>query len=375
MQQQTHPARISPHYIALEALVSLLSFMRQLQLGIQGFCRSRNCFSQSDFEEKGGRKGQGLLRRITFAAFGAVLLTTFFFFSSNATAQAFAPDRFDAVHSGDIIEVDVEGSLDHDWRGGLTPEGFLNGFNEFGEPIRAQCRMPAEIAADAVKALSSTLRDPKVNVFIVDRSNRMPAILDGAVRSPHRYRIKRPVRLRELIARSGGITDSSGGMVSVFRPAGPSCPASEATELTGRIEIKITDLVSGVESANPFISPGDLIVVEKALPIYAIGGVRSPRPVPSKEQITLSRLIAMAGGVSKDGDERRVVIYRRSKDGPSRIEADLRKIADGTTKDVELEPLDIVEVITKGGNSRKYPPEIAGAGLDKHATLPLVIIE
>lgn len=347
--------------------------MRQLQLGIQRFCRPRNGVEQTNRKEKDPRYRR---RGLTVCGFAAVVV--FFLaaaFSHAVTAQTFAPDRFDAVHSGDIVEVDVEGSLDHDWRGGLTPEGFLNGFNEFGEPVMAQCRMPSEIAADAVKALSSTLRDPKVNVFIVDRSKRQPAILDGAVRSPHRYQIKRPVRLRELIARSGGITDSSGGEVSIFRPEGPSCPAPDAKEQSGRFVIKISDLVNGSPDADPFISPGDLVVVEKALPIYAIGGVRSPRPIPSKERVTLSRLIAMAGGVAKDGDERRVVIYRREKGQPSRIEADLKKIAAGTEKDPEMMPLDIVEVMTKGGSERKYPPEIAAAISDKHAALPLVVIE
>lgn len=344
--------------------------MRQLQLGIQRFRCSRNGLTQSDVEKKGARQRREGLRWVLLAF---VLIASFF--SINSVAQTLAPDRFDAVHAGDVIEVDVEGSLDHDWRGGLTPEGSLNGFNEFGEPIKARCRMPAEIAADAVKQLSSTLRDPKVNVLIVDRSNRMPAILDGAVRSPHRYQIKRPVRLRELIARSGGITDSSGGTISVFRPDGPSCPEQDGKEQIGRVEIKISDLVKGLESANTWISPGDLIVVEKSLPIYAIGGVRSPRPIPSKEQVTLTRLIAMAGGVAKDGDARRVVIYRRSKGTSSRIEADLKRIEDGTAKDPELQPLDIVEVMTKGRSSRKYPPEIADAPGDKHATLPLVVIE
>lgn len=344
--------------------------MRQLQLGIQRLCRARNRFSQSDLPKKDARQGRKSVRLAFFAVFFVAAL-----FSSSINSQTFAPDRFDAIHTGDIIEVDVEGSLDHDWRGGLTPEGFLDGFNEFGDHVRGRCRMPTEIAADAVKALSSTLRDPKVNVFIVDRSRRMPAILDGAVRSPHRYQIKRPARLRELIARSGGITDRSGGTISVFRPDGPSCPEQDGREQAGRIEIKISDLVNGIGSANPFISPGDLIVVEKALPIYAIGGVRSPRPIPSKEQLTLTRLIAMAGGVAKDGDARRVVIYRRSKGTSSRIEADLKKIEGGAAKDPELQPLDIVEVMTKGGTSRKYPPEISDAAGDKHATLPLVVID
>lgn len=374
MRKQPNPARLSTYDIALEVPLSLFSLMRQLQLGIQRICGSRHSFEQFFGKKEGPRKGCRRLSRDLFAVLSLALFVAAMF-SFDASAQTFAPDRFDAVHSGDIVEVDVEGSLDHDWRGGLTPEGFLNGFNEFGDPIKAQCRMPADIAADAVKALSSTLRDPKVNVFIVDRSNRMPAILDGAVRSPHRYQIKRTVRLRELIARSGGITDASGGTISVFRPEGPSCPVPDGKDASGRIEVKVTDLVSGKTDANPFISPGDLVVVEKALPIYAIGGVRSPRPIASKGQITVSRLIAMAGGVAKDGDERRVAIYRRSKDGPTRLEADLKKIAAGAAKDPELQPLDIVEVVTKGGEERKYVPEIAAGTGDKHAVLPLVIIE
>ncbi|KXK00312.1 MAG: polysaccharide export protein [Acidobacteria bacterium OLB17] len=178
-----------------------------------------------------------------------------------------------------------------------------------------------------------------------------------------------------MIARSGGITDSAGGTISIFRPDGPSCPASTEKETNGRFEIKISDLVNGSKEADPLISPGDLVVVEKSPPIYAIGGVRSPRPIPSKEQISLSRLIAMAGGVAKDGDERHIVIYRRTKDGSTRINADLKKIAAGIEKDPELQPLDIVEVMTKGGSARRYPPEIAGPARDKHATLPLVILD
>ena len=32
--------------------------------------------------------------------------------------------RPDLIHFGDVIDVDVVGSLEFDWRGGLTPEGF-----------------------------------------------------------------------------------------------------------------------------------------------------------------------------------------------------------------------------------------------------------
>ncbi|MGI9056364.1 MAG: hypothetical protein ACR2F2_11245, partial [Pyrinomonadaceae bacterium] len=39
------------------------------------------------------------------------------------------------VHYGDLIDVDILGSFDYDWRGKLTPEGYLDGVNFVEEPI------------------------------------------------------------------------------------------------------------------------------------------------------------------------------------------------------------------------------------------------
>ena len=35
------------------------------------------------------------------------------------------------IHSGDLIDVDVVGSIEYDWRGRLNPEGFLDGIEGF----------------------------------------------------------------------------------------------------------------------------------------------------------------------------------------------------------------------------------------------------
>src|SRR3954470_11961587 len=52
------------------------------------------------------------------------------------------------IHIGDLIDVDVVGSAEYDWRGNLTPEGFLNGISFVEEPIYAQCRSEEEVAAE-----------------------------------------------------------------------------------------------------------------------------------------------------------------------------------------------------------------------------------
>ena len=64
------------------------------------------------------------------------------------TAGAFGQNRAsDLVHYGDLIEVDVVGSYDYDWRGSVTPEGFLDGLDTLENQIYALCRSEDDLAA------------------------------------------------------------------------------------------------------------------------------------------------------------------------------------------------------------------------------------
>ena len=106
------------------------------------------------------------------------------------------------VHFGDLIEVDVIGSYEYDWRGSLNPEGFLDGLISIEDPIYALCRSEADLAS-AIERQLKMLKEPKVAVRILDRSNRAIAFISGAVRSPKRFQIKRRVHLNELLVLSG----------------------------------------------------------------------------------------------------------------------------------------------------------------------------
>lgn len=270
----------------------------------------------------------------------------------------------DLVHFGDLIDVDVVGGFEFDWRGTLTPEGFLDGFDGYTEPVLALCRTEGEIAAAITKILGKTLREPKVVVRILDRSNRAVARLDGAVRTATRFQIRRPVHLRELIVMAGGLIDGASGEISIFRPKDLSCrsaviPALAIVPLDNQpavTNIKIVDLLSGKTAADPQILSGDLITVNRALPIYVIGAVVNPRPVYSRDSMTLSRIIASAGGLAKEADGGKIFIFRHEGLEVKSIEANLGKIKIGETKDEVLQPFDIIEVAAKGGGRRKYPP-------------------
>lgn len=288
--------------------------------------------------------------------------------------------RLDLVHLGDLIDVDVVGSFEFDWRGTLTPEGFLDGLERLEEPVYALCRSESELSTELEKAFSRILRNPEVVVRIVDRSNRAVVFLDGAVKFPQRFQIRRPVRLNELLVVAGGITENASGEISIFRPQNLNCEKprdGKADNGRRTLNIKIADLLGGGREYNPQILSGDIITVAESLPVYVMGGVNVPKQISARLRTTLSRAVAAAGGVSKRGLDGSVTIYRREAGAARIIQANLRKIEAGTAEDLVLKPFDIVEVAQKGVPKRTFSPVVASGGFQtsKLVNLPLRVIE
>ncbi len=309
-----------------------------------------------------------------------------------------AESESNLIHLGDLIDVDVIGSLEYDWRGTLNPEGFLDGIHFVENSVYALCQSEEDVADAVAKAYGKILREPKVVVKILDRSKRPFSVLDGAVKTPQRFQISRSVALNELIIVSGGFTDKVSGEIQIFRPQNLNCLAkitekpqpSDETALTQEkyvparqdngsqyINIKISDLLKGKAEANPQILSGDIITVLEAQPIYVIGGVANPKQISTRSQMTLSRAIASAGGVTKDGDGKRITIFRRAGNETKIIEADLEKLKTDQTADIILQAFDIVEVAQTGRDKKKFPPviKIADTAEKNSANLPLRIID
>jgi protein involved in polysaccharide export with SLBB domain len=317
---------------------------------------------------------------------------------SASTPSSTLTDEMNLIHFGDLIDVDVIGSLEYDWRGTLNAEGFLDGIDFIENPIYAVCRSEEEIAEKVVKAYSKTLREPKVVVKILDRSNRPLSILNGAVKTPQRFQIKRPIFLNELIIISGGLTETASGEIQIFRPRNLNCQQKiaeksvsigldvENLERIGMadqdngsmyLNIKINDLLAGNKQSNPQILSGDIVTVQKAESIYIIGGVANPKQISSRSEVTIVRAIVSAGGLTKGADAKKITIYRREGVETMKIEADLDKIKANQATDLVLKANDIVEVSQTGRNQRRFPPifKVAEASEKNFANLPLRIID
>ena len=282
----------------------------------------------------------------------------------------------DRIHQGDVIEIRVAGSLEYNWRGSLNPEGFLDGYDRITAPLYAQCKTVQDLGQQLDKALSETLRDPKVEIRIIDRSKRPLATIDGAVRNPQRMQLRRPAALSEIVVSAGGFTDRASGQIIISRPVGASCLGDPGSTRSARLDIALTDVLSGKPGSNPVIVSGDLIVVLEASPVFLLGAVKSQGRIDYRADLTVSRAVDSSGGSGKDADLNKVKIFRR--DGGSKmIPVDLEKIRDNEDEDVVLRPFDIIDVPFKGKPPRRLPPVIPDdlGEADRRARLPTKIIE
>jgi protein involved in polysaccharide export with SLBB domain len=304
-------------------------------------------------------------------------------------------DESNLIHLGDLIDVDILGNLEFDWRGTLSPEGFLDGIDFVENPIFALCRSEEDVAKDVEKAYAKILREPRAVVKILDRSNRALSVISGAVKTPQRVQIKRAIFLNELIIVSGGLTEKASGEIQIFRPQNLSCTAKSASKETDEtkrerfvaastqdngsqyLNIRIIDLLTGKKESNPQILNGDIVTILEAQAVYIIGGVANPKQISYRSQITLSRAIDSAGGLTKNADAKKITIFRRVGSETKIIEADLEAIKAQKSEDINLQASDIVEVTQTGREKRKYPPIINVVDLSEETSskLPLRVID
>lgn len=182
--------------------------------------------------------------------------------------------------------------------------------------------------------------DPKPCVVVV-----------GAVRAPARIEIRRQVRLHEVLAIAGGLTTQAGETIQLVH-TGSKCfqssrvPAANSASSSGESTVlNISDIGPGEEKADPYIVAGDLVIVSVQEPIYVVGSVVNPRAIYSKERVTLTQAIKLAGGVTSNSNTSKVVIYRPKKGltGVS-ITVDYWAIRKHSAEDPTLQPFDIIYV-------------------------------
>jgi polysaccharide biosynthesis/export protein len=265
---------------------------------------------------------------------------------------------------GDVLDIRVFGQPELSTSSAqIDSDGNLSSLPFLETPIPAKCRTEKDLQKDIAKAYAKFVNNPQVSVRIAERNSRQPATVFGAVRQSMRIEMKRKVRLNEIIAASGGFTERASGTIQLLHTEPLMCPEPGEEELAKPIDgtqiplqvVKIAELRAGKVDANPVVRPGDYVLVTEAEPVYITGAVASPNGVYLREQLTLTRALAMVGGTRKEAKLNDVVIYRQKPGAIDQdvIHVDVAAIKKNEKPDVLLQPYDVVEVKEAGMFSRE----------------------
>ncbi len=241
--------------------------------------------------------------------------------------------------------------------------------------IQAACRSGAELATEIAKRYLKYYRNPQVDVFVKEYHAREVALI-GAVNEQGRYQMQRRLRLLELLSFAKGPSDKAGQTINIVRgPRTDLCGDNGETESAEGdfISLRLSDTLRGEEKSNPYIQSGDIITIPEAEQVYVVGNVYTPKALPLKEPISLSRAIAMAGGPLRDSKTDRIHIVRQQPNGQkSEMYVSLTAIARRRAEDVMLQANDIVEVPESTGKS--VIRSLLGAVAPSVAQLPIRVI-
>lgn len=273
---------------------------------------------------------------------------------------------------GDVLDIRVFGQPELSSSVPVDSDGNISSLPFLETPIKAKCRSDKDVQKDIAAAYAKFINNPQVSVRITERNSRQPATVFGAVRQPTRVEMKRKVRLNELMAVTGGFTERAAGTIQVLHTEPLMCPEAgeeadaapiDGTKIPLQI-IKISELRAGKPEANPTIRPGDYVLVTEAEPVYITGAVMSPGGLYLRDQLMLSRALAMVGGARKEAKLSDVRIYRQIPGSANQevIHVDVGAIKKNEKPDFLLQAYDVIEVSEAGMfSASRIAPTIMGA--------------
>ena len=267
-------------------------------------------------------------------------------------AQQPADDRY-RIGPADVLDIRIY-NRPHLSRDAVRVEG--NGMIRMPlieTEIRAACLTEGELAKEISTRYAKYYKNLQVDVFIKEYHSQQVAVI-GAVNDQSRVELPRRVRLLELLTYAKGPSTKAGQTINIVHSTNTSpCKQADESDTTAFSSYKLNDVLQGDPKSNPYLEAGDIVTIPEADQVYVVGNVFMPLTIALKEPITLTRAIAMAGGLKQDTRKDKIRVLRQEPGTTIRkeITVDLYAIEKKRSEDLALAPNDIIDVPTSAGKS------------------------
>src|SRR5207244_2107609 len=127
-------------------------------------------------------------------------------------------------------------------------------------------------------------QQPANNSSQAGNSNAKPCIVVyGAVRAPARFELRREVRLAQVLAMAGGLTEQVDQTIKVVHSGTQCFQAEPRHQIVTDVQTPevsayaVPEVLRGEENANPYLRPGDIVIAIEIAPVYVTGNVKNPK--------------------------------------------------------------------------------------------------
>jgi polysaccharide export outer membrane protein len=216
--------------------------------------------------------------------------------------------------------VDADGSITFPLINRIMAAGLTEA--EFQDRIRA-------------KLADGYLRNPQVRVEIFAYKSQS-VMVGGEVRTPGRVPMAGTMTLPEALAAAGSPKETASNEVIVTHARKPG--ADGTVPPPDSVHVNLNDLKLGKTGQDIFLQDGDTIFVPEAQRFYISGQVHNQGSYILGPGLTVQQAIAMAGGLTDRGSDKRVSATRMVNGKPKEVRLKLED---------KVQPNDVINVGNK----------------------------
>jgi len=206
---------------------------------------------------------------------------------------------FDEPELSNVYRVDSDGFITFPMISKVSAVGIT--------PAELQDRIKTMLAAGYIK-------NPQVRVE-VEGYKSQSVIVSGEVRAPGKVPMTGTMTLIEALAAAGSPTSSASNEVSISRQKRNAAGVVTDENDVDIIRVNLKLLQLGQAGRDIQLQDGDLINVPKAQTFYITGQIRNPGSLVWDPGMTVQQAVALAGGLTERGSDRRIKADRFGPDG------------------------------------------------------------
>jgi polysaccharide biosynthesis/export protein len=222
---------------------------------------------------------------------------------AGATPTTGAPPQDYRIGAGDLLKIQVFGSPELSTDARVAQSGTITC------PLIGSVNVAGLSSAEVEKTLAqkfidgSFLKQPQISVLIVEYMSQKVSVL-GHVSKPGQYALRAASNVMDVLAEAGGvIAQSASDYGTLMRSDGT------------KVDLNLDALFRGDPTQNVRVAGGDRLYIPRAEYFYIYGQVQRPGQYRLERNMTLSRAVSAAGGLTARGTERRATVKRRDAQG------------------------------------------------------------